>query len=205
MIRTFLYLVGFRKPLACQEKRVLFMAASREGDGMENAWNTEVWQAFSTGTITRAWRDVLLRMQHFRGRGGLIFPSHETLAAKAKCCVRTVQRALNAARESGLLSWVERRKRVGAGTERTSNLYTLIVKTPGKPPTGQGVRVASQKNPFLLTVGPDSYDARLALAAVLAERQRKIAQEWRDRRNRVANGRARDVGIDPLPDEVVEK
>jgi hypothetical protein len=30
--------------------------------------------------------------------------------------------------------------------------------------------------------------AGLALAAVLAERQRKIAQGWCDRRNRVANG-----------------
>ena len=59
-----------------------------------------------------------------------------------------------------------------------------------KSDMGQNERVASQKNPFLLTVGPDSYDARLALAAVLAERQRKIAQEWRDRK------RSRDGSLD---------
>jgi hypothetical protein len=155
---------------------------------MANTWETQVWCDYREHNLTPLYRDVLLRLPNFRGRGGLIFPSHESLAAKARCCVRTVQRALNAAAGLGLLTWRERRKRVGAGTERTSNLYTLIVKTPGKPPTGQGVRVASQKNPFLLTVGPDSHDARLALGAVLAERQRKIAQEWRDRRNRVANG-----------------
>ena len=151
---------------------------------MEDAWNTEVWQAFRADDLTRARRDVLLCLPKFRGRGGLIFPSHEAIAARAKCCVKTVQRTLADARERGQIRWVERRKRVGAGTERTSNLYVLIVKTPGKPPTGQGVRVAPQENPFFLTVGPDSHDARLALAAVLAERQRKMAREWGRARGR---------------------
>jgi hypothetical protein len=146
---------------------------------MENAWKADVWQQYKARELTPLYRDVLLWLPKFRGQSGLIFPSHETLATKARCCVRTVRRALVAAAALGLLTWRERRKRVGAGTERTSNLYTLIVKTPGKPPTGQGVRVAPQENPFFLTVGPDSHDARLALAAVLAERQRKIAQEWR--------------------------
>jgi hypothetical protein len=144
---------------------------------MEDAWNTEVWQAFRADDLTRARRDVLLCLPKFRGRGGLIFPSHEAIAARAKCCAKTVQRALADARERGQIRWVERRKRAGLGTERTSNLYTLIVKNPGKPPTGQGVRVASQENPFFLTVAaelPDAAESRAALARIAAERTRKM-------------------------------
>lgn len=155
---------------------------------MEKAWNTEVWQAFRADDLARARRDVLLCLPKFRGRGGLIFPSHESLAAKAKCCVRTVQRALASAADLGLLTWRERRKRVGLGTERTSNLYTLIVKNPGKPPTGQGVRVASQENPFFLTAAPElpgAAESRAALARIAAERGRKIAQQ-RERAGRPA-------------------
>jgi helix-turn-helix protein len=145
---------------------------------MENTWKSEVWHQFRARELTPLHRDVLLWLPKFRGRGGLIFPSHETLAAKARCCVRTVQRALNAAAALGLVAWLERRKPAVWGTERTSNLYTLTGKNPGKQPTGQQGRVASQENLFFLTAAPDSTEARASLAKVRAERQKKAADEW---------------------------
>src|SRR6516162_9781581 len=40
-----------------------------------------------------------------------IFPSHEFLARRARCSVRTVQRALEAARALGLVDWSHQRVR----------------------------------------------------------------------------------------------
>lgn len=148
---------------------------------MEHAWKTEIWQAFRAGDLTRARRDVLLGLPKFRGRGGLIFPSYEALAKQARCCARTVGRTLAAAAKLGLLTWRERRKRAGLGTERDSNLYTLRVKNPDKPPIGQGVRVATQEDSFFLLTAPDATDSRAALARIAAERTRKLAQERRSR------------------------
>ena len=159
------------------------------GASVDILWIPLVWAAFRRGELSHIYRDVLLRLPPFRGKGGLIFPSHETLAHRAGCSVSTVKRALAAGRALGLIDWrgVWRRS-WGWASKRSSNLYSLIwpqaaaVENPMKSDMGQNERVASQENPFLLTVGPDSYDARLALATVLAERQRKIAQEWRDRK-----------------------
>lgn len=90
-----------------------------------------VWQEFHAGNLTRAYRDVVLTLATFRGHGGLICPSHTTLAERAKCCVRTVQRALAQALKLGLVSWTERRVRAGWRWLRTSNSYRLT--TPHGP------------------------------------------------------------------------
>jgi hypothetical protein len=76
------------------------------------AWRDRVWQEFRVNNLTRGYRDVLLTLATFRGHGGLIHPSHETLAERARCSVSTVQRALMQARDLGLISWVERRVQV---------------------------------------------------------------------------------------------
>ena len=83
-------------------------------------WIPAVWTQFRTGNLTRAFRDVLLTLQTFDGRGGL-YPSHATLAARAACAVRTVQEALRQGRALGLVSWHS------GATRRTSNHYVLIV------------------------------------------------------------------------------
>jgi hypothetical protein len=54
------------------------------------------------------------------GRGG-IYPSHETLAAEARCSARKVQHALDELRALGVVASVRRNGRGG----RTSNSYTL--------------------------------------------------------------------------------
>ena len=156
------------------------------GASVDILWIPLVYAAWRRGELSSLYKDILLQLPRFRGKGGLIFPSHETLAQRAGCSVSTVKRALDAGRALGLIDWRGVWRRTwGWASQRCSNLYSLIwasaptVENPMKSDTGQSERVASQKESFLLTVGPDSHDARLALAAVLAERQRKIAQEWR--------------------------
>ena len=91
------------------------------------AWTTRIWLEYRAGNLTRAYRDVLLTLHTFRGIGGAAWPSHETLAARARCCAKTVGRALAVAQGLGLVSWVERRVRAGWRWLRTSNLYRLAV------------------------------------------------------------------------------
>jgi Helix-turn-helix domain len=90
-------------------------------------WTSRVWAEFRAGNLTRAYRDVLLTLHTFRGTGGACWPSHETLADRANCCAKTVQRALQAARELDLVSWAERRVRAGWRWLRTSNLYRFVL------------------------------------------------------------------------------
>jgi hypothetical protein len=70
---------------------------------------------------------VLLTLHTFRGQGGAAWPSHATLAERARCCTRTVQRALTQAQGLGLVSWAERRVRAGWRWLQSSNLYRFLL------------------------------------------------------------------------------
>ena len=94
-------------------------------------WRARIWREFHADNLTRAYRDVLLTLRTFRGTGGLCGPSHATLADRARCSVRTVQRALVQAQVLDLVSWTERRVRAGWRWLRTSNAYRLAV--PDRP------------------------------------------------------------------------
>ena len=94
-------------------------------------WIPAVWTQFRIGNLTRAFRDVLLTLQTFDGRGGL-YPSHATLAAKAACAVRTVQGALGQGRALGLVSWHS------GASHRTSNRYVLTIP---RAAAGAGARL----------------------------------------------------------------
>jgi DNA-binding transcriptional MocR family regulator len=97
-------------------------------------WTTRVWREFRVGNLTRAMRDSLLTLATYRGAGGLCMPSHATLADRARVCVRTVQRAIEQARDLGLVVATERRVRRGWRWLRTSNSYRLTVpETPLQP------------------------------------------------------------------------
>jgi DNA-binding transcriptional MocR family regulator len=101
---------------------------------MPTPWTTRIWQEFRAGNLTRAYRDVLLTLHTYRGTGGTAWPSHETLADRAECCTKTVQRALAQAKELDLINWAERRVRAGWRWLRTSNLYRFVVPAaPVKP------------------------------------------------------------------------
>lgn len=100
---------------------------------MPNAktWTDRVWREFHADNLTRAYRDVLLTLCTYRGHGGLITPAHATLADRAGCHARTVQRALQQAQLLGLVSWTERRVKAAWRWLRTSNSYRL--ETPAEP------------------------------------------------------------------------
>jgi DNA-binding transcriptional MocR family regulator len=154
------------------------------GASIDILWIPLVWAAFRRRELTPAHRDVLLRLPPFRGKGGLIFPSHETIAQRAGCSVSTVKRALEAGRALGLIDWRGVWRRTwGWASKRCSNLYSLIwaptatVENPMKSDTGQSERVASQENPFFLTAcaeWPDAAESRVALARIAEERGRKL-------------------------------
>ena len=99
-------------------------------------WITRIWHEYRAGNLTRADRDVLLTLHTFRGHGGIAWPSHATLAERARCCTRTVQRALQQAQGLGLVSWTERRVRAGWRWLRASQ--PVSVRGAGGAGTGGG-------------------------------------------------------------------
>lgn len=103
---------------------------------MHDQWRQRIWREFNAGNLTRSYRDVLLTLA---GYGPRPWPSHETLAARARCCTRTVQRALEAARGLDLVSWAERRIKAGWRWLRTSNIYRLLVPDGPVATTGHKV------------------------------------------------------------------
>ena len=104
---------------------------------MSGAWFSRVEREFEAGNLTRAQRDVLKALGRFTGCRFGVFPSHAFLAARVKCCVRTVQRALQAARELGLVRWAAQRVRAGWRSLRASNRYVLTLPESG---VGEGPR-----------------------------------------------------------------
>jgi len=69
--------------------------------------------------------DRFLLFGFYNPRTGQCFPSHQTVATKARCGVRTVQRALKSAREDGLIQWAHGLARDGWRVLRTSNRYAF--------------------------------------------------------------------------------
>src|SRR3954463_14735758 len=98
-------------------------------------WCGYVRRAHRDGHLTRHYRDVLLELHGYRGTGGIAWPAHASLADRAECCGRTVQRALEVARELGLVSWTARRLRAGWRSLRSSKAYRLQ-----RPPEAPGGR-----------------------------------------------------------------
>ncbi len=140
-------------------------------------WTARVWREFHADNLTRAYRDVLLTLRTYRGHGGQITPAHATLADRAGCHARTVQRALIMARTLGLVSWTERRVRAAWRWLRTSNSYRLETPAEAVQP---GLRPAW---PCRRTTGqfggggenPRKQEADKGRKAALAEMMREAA------------------------------
>ena len=106
----------------------------------------------------------------YADRRGECWPAHATLAARVGCCVRSVQRALDALRAAGLLSWDARRAR---WNRRMSNLYALL--TPDRL-TEQPIRVPRQPSPL---DRPRSYATQMATLEVPSAAQLALtAARW---------------------------
>lgn len=79
------------------------------------------------GGVPYGWMRIyeVLLFGFYNPRTGECFPSHKTIAAKARCGVRTVQRALKWARDNNLIVWVHGIIRDGWRLLRTSNRYAF--------------------------------------------------------------------------------
>jgi hypothetical protein len=121
-----------------------------------SAWFSRVYREYDAGNLTPLWRDVLRALGRFDACRFGIFPSHDFLARRARCSVRTVQRALEAARALGLVDWSHQRVRASWRLLRTSNRYVLKMPAgpvqpgphgpgdQGRPTTGQAGRGVTQ-------------------------------------------------------------
>lgn len=86
-----------------------------------------LWTLTQSRTITAKTHLVLQALASFAGHRGL-FPSHESIAARAGCSVRTVIRALDASYRLGLVERTRQRQRVSGRICNGVNRYRLIIK-----------------------------------------------------------------------------
>jgi AraC-like DNA-binding protein len=90
-------------------------------------------------------------------KSGLCFPSYERIAEAAHCARSTVAEALKALEDSGVLSWVQRIKRVREAcpdllgdngwrwrVQRTSNAYNF--RDPGSPESSKSEKPTGTPN-----------------------------------------------------------
>lgn len=79
------------------------------------------------GGVPYGWIRIyeVLLFGFYNPRTGECFPSHSAIAAKARCGIRTVQRALKWAWEHGLIVWAHGLVRDGWRVLRTSNRYAF--------------------------------------------------------------------------------
>ncbi len=81
------------------------------------------------GGVPYGWLRIyqMLLFKIYNPRTGQCFPSHATIADKARCSVATVKRALKWARKNGLISWAHGLVQDGWRLLRTSNRYAFAV------------------------------------------------------------------------------
>lgn len=88
---------------------------------------TQLWTLTQAHAITAKTHLVLQALASFQGCRGL-FPSHESIAARAGCSVRTVIRALEASYRLGIVERTRQRQRVSGRICNGPNRYRLLVK-----------------------------------------------------------------------------
>jgi hypothetical protein len=161
-----------------------------------SAWFSRVYREYEAGNLTPLWRDVLRALGRFDACRFGIFPSHEFLARRARCSVRTVQRALEAARALGLVDWSAQRVRAAWRLLRGPNRYVLKYPTgavkpgphgpgnQGRATTGQVGRGVTQ--PITKTARERSSGALAAileaakgLPDLLKARREALEAQWR--------------------------
>jgi hypothetical protein len=90
-----------------------------------SAWFSRLKREYEAGNIPAKQYLVLCELGRFDACHLGIFPSHRTLAARARCSVRTVQAALQAAKRLGLVDWAGTRVRAAWRSLRGPNRYVL--------------------------------------------------------------------------------
>jgi len=92
-----------------------------------SAWFSRLKREYEAGNLPAKQYLVLCELGRFDACRLGIFPSHRTLAARARCGLRTVQRALQAARSLGLVDWTAARVRTAWRSLQGPNRYVLKV------------------------------------------------------------------------------
>ncbi len=158
-------------------------------------WCAAVSAAHAEGRLTRAARDVLFRLARLRARYRSLWPSHDWLAAAARCCRRTVVRALAQAQAAGLVTWRPQRWLNGHGWRRGTNIYRLqMPPAPVPAPLGhsapqgkQALEEEAKEEVVLAVVEADGRrwmpdrelaETRQALAAIRQAREAALAARW---------------------------
>lgn len=91
------------------------------------SFTSQLWTLTQSRTITAKTHLVLQALASFEGQRGL-FPSHERIAERAGCSVRTVIRALEAAYRLGIVERTRQRQMVSGRLVNGVNRYRLIVR-----------------------------------------------------------------------------
>jgi len=86
-----------------------------------------LWTLTQARQISAKTHLVLQALASFQGHRGL-FPSHESIAARAGCSVRSVIRALEVAYRLGIVQRTRQRQRVSGRLVNGVNRYRLILK-----------------------------------------------------------------------------
>jgi hypothetical protein len=94
---------------------------------LSDPWFHRVEAEHHAGNLTHAAFLVLRKLAGYFGSRAEAWPSHATLAQAAGVSVRSVQRALQAARDLGLLTWAARRIRAGWRSLSSSNIYRKLM------------------------------------------------------------------------------
>ena len=94
---------------------------------MTSSFASQIWTLTQSHTITAKTHLVLLALASFAGHRGL-FPSHESIAARAGCSVRTVIRALETGYRLGIVERTRQRQRASGRICNGPNRYRLLVK-----------------------------------------------------------------------------
>ena len=92
-----------------------------------SAWFSRLKREYEAGNLPAKQYLVLCELGRFDCCRLGIFPSHRTLAARARCGLRTVQRALQAAKRLGLVEWAATRARAAWRSLQGPNRYVLKV------------------------------------------------------------------------------
>ncbi|MFC0502965.1 helix-turn-helix domain-containing protein [Asaia krungthepensis] len=87
---------------------------------------SQIWTLTQARQITAKTHLVLQALASFEGYRGL-FPSHESIAARAGCSTRTVIRALETAYSLGLIERTRQRMRRSGRVVRGPNRYRLVL------------------------------------------------------------------------------
>lgn len=88
---------------------------------------SQIWTLTQSRKITAKTHLVLQALASLEGHRGL-FPSHESIASRAGCSVRTVIRALEASYRLGIVERTRQRRRVSGRVCNGPNRYRLILK-----------------------------------------------------------------------------